>query len=59
MEGVVPETQEHKITNVPVFYMALGLNDFDAVKSVAHKSLHQLYINNWYINSYPVINNEQ
>ncbi len=40
MEGVGPETQVHKITNVPVFYMALGLNDFDAVKSVTHKSLH-------------------
>jgi hypothetical protein len=23
----------HKITNVPVFYMALGVNDFDAGKS--------------------------
>ncbi len=30
MEGVGPETHIHKITNVPVFYMALGLNDLDA-----------------------------
>ncbi len=30
MEGVGTETHVHKITNVPVFYMELGLNDFDA-----------------------------
>ncbi len=29
-----PETHLHKITNVPVFYMALGLNGFDAGKSI-------------------------
>jgi hypothetical protein len=28
------ETHVHKITIVPVFYMALGLNDFDAGKSI-------------------------
>ncbi len=28
------ETHVHKITNVPVFYMALGFNDFDAGKSI-------------------------
>jgi hypothetical protein len=33
-KGVGPETHVHKITNVPVFYMALGLNDFDACKSI-------------------------
>jgi hypothetical protein len=27
------ETHEHKITIVPIFYMVLGLNDFDAGKS--------------------------
>jgi hypothetical protein len=31
---VGPETHLHKITNVPVFYMALGLNGFDAGKSI-------------------------
>ncbi len=30
---VGPETHVHKITNVPVFYMALGLIGFDAGKS--------------------------
>jgi hypothetical protein len=29
------ETHVHKITNVPVFYSVLGLNDFDAGKSIA------------------------
>ncbi len=33
-KGVGPETHVHKITNVPVFYMALGLYDFDAGKSI-------------------------
>ncbi len=33
-EGVSPEIHVHKITNVTVFYMALGLNDFDAGKSI-------------------------
>ncbi len=28
------ETYLHKITNVPAFYMALGLNDFDGGKSI-------------------------
>ncbi len=28
-------THVHEITNVPVFYMALGLNDFDWGKSIA------------------------
>ncbi len=28
LEGVGPETHVHKITNVPVFNMVLGLNDF-------------------------------
>ncbi len=32
LEWVGPETHVHKITNVHVFYMALGLNDFDAGK---------------------------
>ncbi len=27
------KTHVHKITNVPVFYMALGLNDFDGGES--------------------------
>jgi hypothetical protein len=31
---VGPETHVHKITNVPVFYMALGLYDFGAGKSI-------------------------
>jgi hypothetical protein len=34
LEGVGPETHVHKITNVPVFYIALGLHDFDAGKSI-------------------------
>jgi hypothetical protein len=29
-----PETRVHKITNVPVVYMALGLNDLEAGKSI-------------------------
>jgi hypothetical protein len=29
-----PETHVQKITNVPVFYMALGLHDFDVGKSI-------------------------
>ncbi len=29
LEGAGPETHVHKISIVPVFYMALGLNDFD------------------------------
>ncbi len=28
------ETHLHKISNIPDFYMALGLNDFDAGKGV-------------------------
>jgi hypothetical protein len=28
------KTHVHKNTNVPVFYMALGLNDFEAGKSI-------------------------
>ncbi len=28
------ENHVHKINNVPVFYRALGLNDFDAGKSI-------------------------
>jgi hypothetical protein len=28
------ETHVHKITNVPFFYMELGLNDFGAGKSI-------------------------
>ncbi len=28
------EALVHKIINVPVFYMALGLNDFDEDKSI-------------------------
>jgi hypothetical protein len=36
MEGMGPETHVHKITDVPVFYMALALNDFDAGKSKWH-----------------------
>ncbi len=28
------ESCVHKITNVPLFYMALGLKDFDAEKSI-------------------------
>jgi hypothetical protein len=28
------ETHVHKISNVPVFYMALGLDDFDGGKSI-------------------------
>jgi hypothetical protein len=28
------ETNVHKITNIPVFYMALALNTFDAGKSI-------------------------
>jgi hypothetical protein len=31
-----PETHVHEIINVPVFYMALGRNDFDAGKSISH-----------------------
>jgi hypothetical protein len=31
---VGPESHVHKIINVPVFYMVLGLNDFDAGKSI-------------------------
>ncbi len=27
-------THVHKVTNVPVYYMALGLNDFDGGKSI-------------------------
>ncbi len=34
INGVGPETHVHKITNVPVFYMELGLNDFDLGKSI-------------------------
>ncbi len=34
-EGVGPETHVHKITNIPVFYMALGLNDYDAGKFIS------------------------
>jgi hypothetical protein len=30
LEGVGPETHVHKIIYVPVVYMELGLNDFDA-----------------------------
>jgi hypothetical protein len=40
------ETRVHKITHVPVFYMAIGLNDFDAgklitrpLKGVGHENL--------------------
>jgi hypothetical protein len=28
------ETHGQKVTNVPVFYVALGLNDFDGGKSI-------------------------
>ncbi len=47
LEGVVPknldffgpemptgETHVHKITKIPVFYMALGRNDFDGGKFI-------------------------
>jgi hypothetical protein len=54
------------MTNVPLFYMALGLNDFDAEKSItraveggalemdfpASKSLRPRHVNSRYINSY-------
>ena len=30
----VKKTHVHKTTNVPVFYMAFGLNDFEAGKSI-------------------------
>ncbi len=33
MEEVGPENHVHKITEVPVFYMVLGHNDFDEGKS--------------------------
>jgi hypothetical protein len=33
-EIATSKTHVHKITNVPVFYMALGLNDFYAGKSI-------------------------
>ncbi len=36
------ENHVHKITNVPVFYMALGLNDFDAGKSITQLFLAQM-----------------
>jgi hypothetical protein len=32
-EYTCSKTHVHKITNVPVFYMTLGLNDFDGDKS--------------------------
>ncbi len=41
----------HKITKVPVFYMALGLNDFDVGKSIT-RAITSHAINNRYINSY-------
>jgi hypothetical protein len=34
LAAVGPETHVHKITSVLVFYMALGLNNFDAGKSI-------------------------
>ncbi len=61
------ESHVYKITNVPVSYMVLGLNDFDAGKSIAHSigrggpcnecCPHQNHyvphrINNRYIKSY-------
>ncbi len=60
------ETHVHKITNVPVFYLALGPNDFDVGKSISQAkgrggnskwiSPHQnhlilRHVNNRYINS--------
>jgi hypothetical protein len=33
---VGPETHVDKITNVPAFYMGLGLNDFDVGKYINH-----------------------
>jgi hypothetical protein len=32
------QIQVHKITNIPVFYIALGLNDFDEGKSFTRAS---------------------
>ncbi len=61
------ETHVHKITNAPVFYMALGFNDFDEGKSITlaigrvglskwifpHQNHYvPRHINNRYINSY-------
>ncbi len=34
LEMTTSETHIQKITNVPVFYMALGLHDFDGGKSI-------------------------
>jgi hypothetical protein len=34
LEGVGPETHVHKITNLPVLNMVLGLDDFYEVKSI-------------------------
>jgi hypothetical protein len=39
-----PETHGHEIINVPVFYMALGRNDFDAGKSISHLILANLFL---------------
>jgi hypothetical protein len=40
------ETHVHKIINVPVFYMALGFNDFDAGKSITRAHPFQ-WLSKW------------
>ncbi len=42
-----PEAHVHKITSVPLLYMALGFNDFDAGKSITQANGRVCHWKEW------------